>query len=97
MSADIDKRRPDHVGQYINQASGETPNAEPEPPAGTDRIAESLGVDRDRLLRYVRNHPNPTAGYLLGWAGADPALDDDVEAWLEEYGSAADRWEVSAE
>lgn len=99
MSAKRDNRRPDDVAQYIKEASGEAaPREETEPPANTGAIAEALGVDRERLLRWVRNHPEPTAAVVLGWAGADPALADDVEAWLDEYGrTAADRWEVSGE
>ena len=97
MSAKIDNRRPEHVAQYIKEAAGEAASAdETREPTSTGPIADELGVDRDQLLRYVRNHPNPTAGYLLGWAGADPDLADDVEAWLDAYGrTAADRWEVS--
>jgi transcriptional regulator with XRE-family HTH domain len=98
MSIQKDDRRPEHVAQYISEASGEAaPAVETEPPANTKTLAEALGVDRDRLLRFVRDHPNPTAGYVLGWAGAEPDLREDVAEWLEAYGSAADRWEVSAE
>ena len=99
MSTNIDKRRPEHVAQYLNEAAGEPVDAEEtREPTNTGAIAEALGVDRDQLLRYARDHPNPTAAYILGWAGADPALADDVEAWLDAYGrTAADRWEVSGD
>jgi len=99
MSSRLDKRRPEHVAQYLSEAAGEAPAVEEtREPTNTGAIAEALGVDRERLLRWVRNHPEPTAAVVLGWAGADPALADDVEAWLDEYGrTAADRWEVSDE
>jgi hypothetical protein len=98
MSTTRDNRRPDHVAQYLTEATGEAaPREETEPPTNTGAVAEALGVDRDQLLRYVRDHPNPTAAYILGWAGAEPDLREDVAEWLEEYGTAADRWEVTAE
>jgi len=94
MSAKIDNRRPDRVAKRISEYDREAvPAADTEPPATTGALAEELGVDRDQLLRYARHHPNPTSAALLGWAGADPALADDVDAWLDEYGrTAADRW-----
>lgn len=97
MSTNIDKRRPEHVAQYIKEAAGEpVGDEEPREPTNTGAIAEALGVDREQLLRYARDHPNPTAAYILGWAGADPALGEEVDAWLDAYGrTAADRWEVS--
>ena len=98
MSAKIDNRRPEEVAQYLSEAAGEPVDDEPREPTNTGALAEALGVDRERLLRWVRNHPEPTAAVVLGWAGADPALADDVEAWLDEYGrTAADRWGVSGE
>jgi hypothetical protein len=99
MSTKRDNRRPDHVAQILTESAGSsTPAEETRAPANTGAVAEALGVGRDELLRYVREHPNPTAGYILGWAGADPDHADDVEAWLDAHGrTAADRWEVSAE
>jgi hypothetical protein len=91
-----DNRHPEHVTRYV--ATADRAVERQREPANTDAVAEKLGVRPDRLRRWVRMHPEPTAAVVLGWAGADPALADEVEAWLDEHGrTAADRWEVSGE
>lgn len=99
MSVQKDDRRPERIARYLSEADGEALGVEEtREPTNTGAIAEALGVDREHLLRWVRTHPAPTAAIILGWAGADPGLLDDVEAWLDEHGrTAADRWEVSGE
>jgi hypothetical protein len=55
----------------------------------THQLAAELGVDGQLLARFVRDHPNPTAPIVIGWAHGrgelrihPEKLRPDVEAWL---------------
>ena len=37
----------------------------------TRQLAEALGVDGDRLLYFVENHPNPTVEIVTEWAARE--------------------------
>ena len=56
----------------------------------THALAAELGVDARLLEAFVREHPNPTAPIVLGWAvtrgelRAHPEqLRDEVSAWID--------------
>lgn len=51
-------------------------------PPTTREVAAALGVDPDRLRSFVDAHPDPEPPNVLGWATADPALEDLVAAYL---------------
>jgi hypothetical protein len=63
---------------------------EPTDPPTVHAIAARLDVDAELLDRFVDEHPNPTAPVVLGWAHADPAHRDAVEAFLDDHGRTFD-------
>ena len=57
----------------------------------THQLAAELGVAGQLLDRFVRDHPNPTAPIVIGWAVNHgelrihpEKLRPDVEAWLDD-------------
>lgn len=57
----------------------------------THQLAAEMGVDGQLLARFVRDHPNPTAPIVIGWAHSrgelrihPEELRPDVEAWLDD-------------
>lgn len=69
-----------------------TGRTDDEPTApNTHQLAAELGVDGQLLARFADEHPNPTVGYVLGWAHNrgelrthPEQLRDEVEAWLDD-------------
>jgi hypothetical protein len=71
-------------------------DSEPKTQPGTDapnthQLAAELGVDGQLLARFVRDHPDPTAPIVIGWAHSrgelrihPEKLRPDVEAWLDD-------------
>jgi transcriptional regulator with XRE-family HTH domain len=68
------------------------PKTEARPDAkNTHQLAAELGVDAQLLARFVREHPNPTAPIVIGWAHGrgelrchPEQLRPDVEDWLDD-------------
>lgn len=70
-------------GGEIDAGRGGRPQGdEVEDAPGPGKVADRLGVDRRRLLQFVKFHPGPTASNVLGWARAGPEHETVVAAWL---------------
>lgn len=48
------------------------------------RVAEALEVEPRKLVRFVEDHPDPCAEYVLRFAQADSEHELVVKRWLDE-------------